>query len=107
MKLIQDLKNSSDEILSISNEISDIQLLVFQVQQLPLEDRNIARYLTMPIQQTERRLAKLRDVFDPICRRPKVLRPEWALSKRQVRHLLTDLRDSRSQLAAALTLSNA
>ena len=104
--LISDLKDAPLELIAINNEISDLRILVAQMQNLAVEDLSADNFLTIPLQATNARLRATSQYLNNLHKHGKFMRPLWVNSKGRARRLQIDLRDARQQLHVALSQSN-
>ena len=105
-RLIRDIRYYPDELAAISNEVSDLRLLVCQVDSLALEDLTLDTYLTSPVRSANKRLKSVEAFLQNIIKRPKLAWARWALDKLEAQKLQADLRDARQQIDAALSLAS-
>ena len=104
---IRDIKKCPFELAAINNEVDDIRLLVCQIQVLADDDLTLDTFLSRPLYTTIERL-KAVDRFLILAQgAPKATRVQWARKKSDLHRLRGDLQDSRQQISAALSLTNA
>ena len=113
---IRDITNAPDEVLALSNEISDLTVVLKDLEiyvtatdgaAIPLEN---LEHLSVLVKRAQSRLAQLEQVMhnhlpEPggANRRSSLFRPQWALLKRKVDGLRVDLRDIKLSIIVQLT----
>ena len=103
--LIREIKHAPDEILAINNEVADLRLLVFQLQELTNADLTVETYLATPLQTALARLKAVDELLSRLKGRPKRIRVEWIRIQQQIRQHQVALRDARLQLTSCLSVA--
>ena len=104
---IRDIKKCPFELAAINNEVDDIRLLVCQIQVLADHDLTLDTFLSRPLCTTIERLKAVDRFLIAAQDAAKTTRLQWTRKKSEMRFLRDNLRDSRQQINAALSLTNA
>ena len=105
-RLISEIKDAPAELLAMNNEISDLRLLVYQVQAISHRDKDLQTLLLIPLRNATNRANAASAFVDSIYQRSVLFKTEWVRKQRKARLLQSDLRDARLQVNAALSASN-
>ena len=113
---IRDMTNAPDEVLALSNEISDLTVVLKHVETyitaadcavIPLEN---LQHLSVLAKRAQSRLAQLEQIMPNHLPEPgganwrsSLRRPQWALLKSKADRLRVDLRDIKLSIIVQLT----
>ena len=117
--IIHSVLNASDEILALNNEISDLQILLYDVQrhverasesQIPHEH---AEQLDISVNQAKEKLLQLDELMQykiltphASAKKVKISRREWLKAVKVIERSQQSLRDIRSNIVARFLLIN-
>ena len=116
---IQSIRNAPDEILALNNEISDLKVLLYDIQhfvQTTPESQISRNYIEPLMTSTERAKEKLLQldalvqykILKPqtLPNKPKISSREWLKATKVIDRSRQSLRDIRSNIAARFLLIN-
>ena len=113
---IRDLMNAPDEVLALSNEISDLTIVLKHVETSiaaadgPVTHVEHLKHISVLIKRAQSKLGQLEKIMHDHLgevgganRRSSLLRLQWALLKTKVNTLRVDLRDIKLSIIAQIS----
>ncbi|KAF2175575.1 hypothetical protein K469DRAFT_65239 [Zopfia rhizophila CBS 207.26] len=107
-RLISSLQRAPDELLALSNDVTDMELLFLRIQAVQVEQPQALAPLSSTIRNATESIRNLTELVDKYSGRvlTGTRRLKWAVEKRKVNNLKQELRERRSQLDTLLTVNN-
>lgn len=105
-KIIRDMRHCPVELTALQNEVSELRLLVHQIESLELEKSTFDTYLAPSLHATVKRLRSVQRFLQKIEKRPRLAQARWVCEKDHAQGLQVSLRDARQQIIAALSVLN-
>ena len=105
-KTIRHMKHASTELCELNNEVADLQLLLYQLQQLVDEDLTLETFMASSMQHTQMLLSELKAFVDGLRKKRFTARLEWLAEREKARSYVSDMKQARLRLASDLMVGS-